>query len=233
MQIVVVVRQPMLAGRPARLDDADEIAVDQARRIALCRRDVEVTALAPGPAAAAATVRRALALGADVGVHVHDARLPGGDALAISRVLATAVQRVGFDLVLCGCAPADAAWAMVPAMLAERLGVPSLCFAHTLRVGSRTVEISRPEVYQAVLPAVVSVTERCGEPRYRRFSAAARQPVRTWSLADLGLDDDSLAEATTVVAATPMPRRTGTVIQGDPATAAGRVADFLAERQFL
>jgi len=161
MRIVVAVRHA--------LGEADAVAVDQARRIALRRRDVEITALALGPAAAAATGRAALAHGADAGVPV----------------------------------------------------------------GPETVAISRPSVYRAALPAVVSVTERCGEPRCRPFSTASRQPVRTWSLADLGLDDDSLVAATTVVAALPVARRTGTVIEGDPAAAAERVADFLAERQFL
>src|SRR5689334_20777364 len=118
MRIVVVVRHVGEPGRRSRahLDEADEVALDQARRIARRRRDVEITALVLGPAAAAAAVRSALALGADVGVHVLDPRLPARDPVATSRVLANAVNRLPFDLVLFGSPPADASWAMLPAM---------------------------------------------------------------------------------------------------------------------
>jgi electron transfer flavoprotein beta subunit len=256
MRIVVVVRHvTSIAGRRsgaadptltrvglrARLHEADEVALDQARRIALRRRDVEITAVVLGPAAAAATVRKALALGADVGIHVRDPRVHGGDALATSRVLAAALDRLRCDLVLCGSAPAAGGWAMVPAMLAERLGVPGLCFADSLRVGEHRVEIGRidgfgPEAFDAALPAVVSVSERCGEPGYQRFGAAveaSRELVHTWSLEDLGLDEDGLVAATAVLAAAPMPPKPRAVIDGDPATAAAGIADFLAERQLL
>jgi electron transfer flavoprotein beta subunit len=219
-------------GVPACLHEADEVAVDHARRVALRRRDVEITAVVPGPSAAAATVRKALALGADVGIHVRDARLHGGDGLAISRVLAAVLARVRFDLVLCGSGPADSGWAMVPAMLAERLGVPGLCFADSLRVGERRVEIGRddgfgPEAFEADLPAVVSVSERCGELRYQRFGAAVaarHKPMLTWSVADLNLDERDLEAATAVLAAAPMPPKPRTVIDGDPATAAVGIA---------
>jgi electron transfer flavoprotein beta subunit len=250
MRLVVVVRHvtsgtagPTLAriGVPACLHEADEVAVDQARRVALRRRDVEITAVVLGPAAAATTVRKALALGADVGIHVRDARLLGGDALATSRVLAALLDRVPFDLVLFGSAPADGGWAMVPAMLAERLGVAGLCFADALKVGEHRVQIGRDdefgaEVFDADLPAVVSVTERCGEPGYPRFGAAvtaSHAPVRTWSLTDLNLDESDLEAATAVLAAAPMPPKPRTVIAGDPVIAAVGIADFLAERQLL
>jgi electron transfer flavoprotein beta subunit len=235
MRMVVVVRHigpDRRAGVRARLDEADEVAVDQARRIALRRRDVQITAVVPGPAAAAASVRTALAFGADVGIHLHDPRFPGRDALATSRVLAAALGRVGFDLVLFGAGPADAGWAMMPGMVAERLGVPALCFADSLTVAEHHVEIGRDEVLDAALPAVVSVTERCGEPRYQRFGAtltAGRELVRTWTVPD---DDDEVA-TTTVHAVVPLPRKQCTVVATDARSAAVRIADFLAERQML
>jgi electron transfer flavoprotein beta subunit len=57
-----------------------------------------------GPVGAVDALRRALVLGADQGVHVLDEGLHGCDALATSRVLAAVVDRLGFDLVLCGVA---------------------------------------------------------------------------------------------------------------------------------
>jgi electron transfer flavoprotein beta subunit len=176
---------------------------------------------------------------------VLDGGLHGCDALATSRVLAAAVGRLGFDLVLCGSASTDSGMSAVPAMVAERLGVAALCFADALTVHEHGVEIRRDdgaglEIFAAALPAVVSVTERCGEPRFPRFAAtveARHKLVRTWSLADLGIDEAEVglgAAATLVRAVTPQAgAKARVVVDGDASSAAVRLADFLAERQFL
>ena len=259
MKIVVLVKQvPRAAGDIAftpdlildrenahsRLNGADECAVDQALRIAPWRRDVEITAVTMGPPAAARALRRALVLGADEGIHVCDARLRGSDALATARVLTAVLRLIGFDLVLCGAATSDSGTSAVPAMVAELLGVPALCFADTVTLREQRLEIRRGdgtvrEVLTAELPAVVSVRECCGAPRYPRFGAtvsARHKPVRTWSLADVGVDAarvGAAGAATRVCAVRARARPGRVVVAGDPSAVAVRLADFLAERQFL
>src|SRR5439155_10849145 len=132
-------------GLRAQLNEADGFAVDQALRIAIRRRNVRITAVTMGPVGAVDAVRKALVLGADEGVHVLDDGLRGSDALATSRVLAAVIDRIGFDLVLCGTASADSGMSVVPAMVAERLGVPVLCFADALKVRENRVEICRDD----------------------------------------------------------------------------------------
>jgi electron transfer flavoprotein beta subunit len=232
-------------GVPAQLNEADAFAVDQALRIAVRRRNVQITVVTMGPAGAVDALRKAMVLGADEGVHVLDERLHGSDALATSRVLAAVVDRIGFDLVLCGTASGDSGMSVVPAMVAERLGVAALCFADALKVKENRVEICRddgvgPEALAADLPAVVSVTQRCGEPRYPRFAAAVEarhKLVRTWSLADLDIDEAEVglrAAAAVVRSATPQTGgKASIIVEGDATSAAIRLADFLAERQFL
>jgi electron transfer flavoprotein beta subunit len=246
VNIVVLVTHPPPAGAlgpRAGLDEADERALDQARRIAVRRRDVRVAALAAGAGEAVEALRGALARGADTGIHVLT-EVATADPLAASRVLAAAVRRHGFDLVLCGTASTGCAAAVLAPMLAERLGVPALCFADALAVREATVEIRRDDgacgdgaglgAYAARLPAVVSLSERCGEPRYPSFAAAVEaryKPVATWSLADLGLAGADLDGAQGAgEAAAPGAHLT---VRADPTSAAIRVADFLAERQFL
>jgi electron transfer flavoprotein beta subunit len=233
------------AGARCRLEDSDEYAVEQATRIASRRLDVQVTALTMGPAGAASALRTALALGADEAVHVLDDALHGCDAPATSLVLAAACRRIGFDLVLCGTASADGQMAVVPPMVAERLGVPALCHADTLDTDEDLVTVTRDDGIRAErlaarMPAVVSVTDRSGEPRYPRFEAiheARQKLLRTWSLADLGVDPARVglrAAATRVHAARRCEQRPATAVDGhDPVAAAVRIADFLTERQFL
>ena len=101
----------------------------------------------------------------------------------------------GFDLVLLGSESTDARMSVVPAMLAERLGLPQLTFARQGQQSTaRTVTIKRLtddgyQVVEASTPAVVSVVEKINEPRYPSFKgimAAKKKPVETLALADLG-----------------------------------------------
>jgi electron transfer flavoprotein beta subunit len=226
-----------------RLEDSDEYAVEQAARIACRRLDVQVTALTMGPAGASAALRAALARGADEGVHVLDDALHGCDAPATSLVLAAACRRLGFDLVLCGTASADSGMSVVPAMLAERLGVPALCYCDSLTTDEDMVHATRDDGFAvedlwAAMPAVISVTDRSGEPRYPRFEAisdARHKLVRTWSLADLGIEttEVGLAAAATQVHRVTRADTTPTTVTADPQTAATRIADYLARHQFL
>jgi electron transfer flavoprotein beta subunit len=208
------------------------------------RLDVQVTALTMGPAGAVAALRSALALGADEGVHVLDDALHGCDAPATSLVLAAACRRLGFDLVLCGTTSTDGAMSVLPAMLAERLQVPALCHCDHLHTDEDEVLARRDtgptvEHLTAAMPAVLSVTDRSGEPRYPRFEAIAEarhKLIRTWTLTDLGIDPSGvgLAAAATVVRRVTRPEPHPTTIPApDPAAAATRIADFLSERQFL
>ncbi|OJF11323.1 hypothetical protein BG844_27010 [Couchioplanes caeruleus subsp. caeruleus] len=154
------------------------------------------------------------------------------------------MDRLGFDLVLSGSASSDAGMSAVPAMVAELLGVPVLCFADILRVREQKVEIARDDgaglqTYVAALPAVVSITERCGEPLLPTLTAtldAHHKLVHTWSLDDLGIAGNDAGGATTTIVR-PVPAdpagRTQVLLADDPAVAAIRLADFLALHQFL
>ncbi len=227
-----------------RLSELDEYAVEQAVRLVEGGVPAEITCLSMGPARAIDGLRKALAMGGDRGVHVLDDALHGSDALATSLVLAKAVERIGFDLIVCGMSSTDAEMSVVPAMIADRLGVPQLTFAGKLAVADGSVTIHREgdtavEEIVAPLPALVSVTDQTGEARYPSFKniiAGKKKPVDTWSLADLGIDpaEVGLAAAATVVrGATPRPpRQAGTVVVDD-GTGAAQLAEFLVTHKFL
>jgi len=229
-----------------RLSELDEYAVEQAVRLVEAGLDAEIVALTVGPDRAADSLRKALAMGATSGVHVLDDRMHGSDALSTARVLAAAIERTGFDLVITGMASTDAEMSVVPAMLAERLGVAQVTFASALSVdgAAGTVTIRRDgdtasEEVVASLPAVVSVTDRTGEARYPAFKAimaSKKKPVATYGLADLGIapDEVGLAAAGCVVRALAPrpPRQAGTVVVDD-GDGAVRIAEFLGERRFL
>lgn len=231
------------AGRRGALNAADGCAVEQAVRIARLRIDVRVTALTMGPSQASRSLLAALALGADDGVLVCDEALHGSDALATSLVLAAAARRIGFDLLLCGAASSDSGMAVIPVMLAERLGVPALCGADALRAEENSIigfcpSESADELDEAVceLPALAAITDRGIPPRAPSFPAVAEargKLLRRWSLADLGIDPDQVGEPGAVCRVRDVQdrRSRGRVIDGvqDPEAAAREMAAFLCE----
>jgi electron transfer flavoprotein beta subunit len=228
-----------------RLSELDEYAVEQAVRLVEGGAQAEIVALTVGPAKATDALRKALAMGADSAVHVLDDAMHGSDALATSRVLAAAIQHIGFDLVISGMSSTDAEMSVVPAMVADRLGIAQVTFASALGVdASGTVTIRRDgdsasEQIQASLPALVSVTDQTGEARYPAFKAimaSKKKPVSTLTLADIGVDTAVVglgAAAAVVRKLTPRPPRQAGAVVVDEGEGGVLIADFLAERKFL
>jgi electron transfer flavoprotein beta subunit len=226
------------------IDELDTYAVEEALRIKEANDGSVVIVLTMGPAGAADTLRKALSMGGDEAVHVVDDALHGSDALSTSLVLAKAIERVGFDLVVLGSESTDARMGVLPAMLAERLGVPQATLASKVDIEGSTVRVQRQTsggelVVSAELPAVVSVLEKINEPRYPSFKgimAAKSKPTATWSLADLGIDAASVglaAAATTVLDSTQRPPRGESTIVKDEGDGGTRIADFLVSRKLL
>lgn len=226
------------------LSELDEYAVEQALRIPESGVDAEITYLTIGPDDAKDALRKALAMGGDAAVHVSDEDVRGSDAFATSLVLARAIERGGFDLVVCGMASTDGGTGVVPALLAERLGVPAVTHLDEFAVEGGTVtgrrEGESASVHvRATLPAVVSVTDRAGDARYPSFKgimAAKKKPLETLDLTDLGIDAELVgrpaARSAVDRAARRPPRSKGEIVTDDGAGGAG-LAAFLTAGKFI
>ncbi|MER6021947.1 electron transfer flavoprotein subunit beta/FixA family protein [Streptomyces anulatus] len=226
------------------LSELDEYAVEQALQIADGADDAEITVVTVGPEDAKDALRKALSMGADKAVHVEDDDLHGSDVMGTSLVLAKAVEKAGYDLVICGMASTDGVMGVLPALLAERLGVPQVTLLSEVAVDGGVVTGRRDgdtasEQLQASLPAVVSVTDQSGEARYPSFKgimAAKKKPVESLDLDDLGLDADEVGLAgawTAVDSATERPARTAGTIVKDEGEGGRQLAGFLAGQKFI
>jgi electron transfer flavoprotein beta subunit len=236
-------------GVDGRLSELDEYAVEEALKIVEAGEG-QVTVLTMGPEGAADAVKKSLQMGAHAGVHVCDDAIAGSDSVATSLVLARAIEKIGsqspVDLVLTGMASTDGVMSVVPAMLAERLGLPQVTYASELTVdaAARTVQARRDGdaetlVVTAALPALVSVTDQINEPRYPSFKgimAAKKKPVSTWGLADLGVDPQQVGLAaawTKVEQVTPRPPRQQGQVVADDGEGGRALAEFLSARKFV
>jgi len=226
------------------LSELDEYAVEEALKLVEAGEG-EVTVVTVGPDQAADALKKALQMGADKAVHVKDDAIHGSDAVATSLVLAEAVKKIGSpDLVITGMASTDGTMSVVPAMLAERLGLPQVTFASELSVDGSTVTIRRDgdaasETIVATLPALVSVTDQINEPRYPSFKgimAAKKKPVEEWALADLGIDASQVgldAAWTKVESFTKRPPREQGQIVTDDGDGGTKLAEFLTAQKFV
>ncbi|NMM33435.1 MAG: electron transfer flavoprotein subunit beta/FixA family protein [Phycicoccus sp.] len=231
------------------LSELDEYAIEAGLKLAEAAAggvaENTVTVLTVGPEKAADAIKKALQMGAHAGVHVSDEAIHGSDAAATSLILAEAVKKIGSpDLILTGMASTDGTMGVVPAMLAERLGLPQVTLAAELTVDGDTVTIRRDGdtasvTITASLPALVSVTDQINEPRYPSFKgimAAKKKPVETWSLADLGIDAGSVGLAaawTKVDSFTKRPPRAKGQIVTDEGDGGNQLAEFLTTHKFI
>jgi electron transfer flavoprotein beta subunit len=231
------------------VDEISERAVEAALAIKDRDKDTEVVVLTMGPSEAAAAIKKTLSMGADSGIHVVDDALEGADAMLTATALAAAIRTAGADLVIAGNESTDGRGGMVPAMIAEHLGLPALTFISQLTVegdsvrGERATETAT-SVVSAPLPAIVSITEGMPEARFPSFKGimgAKKKPVQTLSLTDIAPDlaanraaeAAARAAASVVLSVEKRPERTG----GDPITDDGsagtQLAEFLAQARLV
>ncbi|MBA3309455.1 MAG: electron transfer flavoprotein subunit beta/FixA family protein [Nocardioidaceae bacterium] len=226
------------------LSELDEYAVEEALKIREAA-DAEVVVVTAGPEEARAAILKSLQMGADSGVHICDEAIHGSDAVATSLVLAKAIERQAPDIVICGMASTDGSMSVVPAMLAERLGLPQATFGSEVTVDGTTVRVRRDgdaatETIEAATPLLLSVTDQANEPRYPSFKgimAAKKKPVEQLTLADLAVDADAVgldAAWTRVASFEERPPRTaGTVVTNEDGKGADQLVGFLADKKFI
>ena len=225
------------------LDPGDEFGVEAGLQLAESQGG-EVTVVSMGPERGIDAVRKALAMGAAKGILISDDGLRGSDALTTARVLAAAIRREGFDLVITATESTDGYTGTVSAQLAQQLDWPSLTFAKHVEVNGDTLTIQRQteagyDVVESSLPAVVSVTAGVVEPRYPSFKgimAAKNKPVDACTVADLGLSPDEVGWAgarqeITNVAAAPA-REAGEKIEDD-GSAHEQIVAFLEQLKVI
>ncbi len=180
----------------------DELAGEEALRITEATGG-SVTVVAVGPQKAQETLRTALAMGADKGVHVNDPVAEGGDALATAKILAAVVKGLPFDLIICGQRAVDEDNYQVGAAVAEFLGIPHISIVAKAEVLDgrirchRTVE-GGTVVVEAPLPALFTTQRGLNEPRYASLPGimkAKKKPIEVKTIAALGLDPATVGAA--------------------------------------
>lgn len=187
----------------------DAIAAEAAMRIKDADGSTKVTLMSMGAATARDVIKQGLAMGGDEGVLLTDAAFDDLDSYGAATVLSAAIKKLGdVDLVLTGRQAVDWDMGVTSTLIAGMLDAPVIttCKKVSVAGGKVTVERVLPdsvETVEAALPAVVSVSNELGEPRYPKLPqimAAGKKQVTTWGAGDLGLDAGALGKKLTLEA---------------------------------
>ena len=194
-------RRLVTEGVSRKISDFDKNAIEEAIRMKE-KHKADTTVITSGPPDAMRALREALAMGIDNAYLLSDPAFEGSDTLATSRILASAIKKLGdFDLILCAEASMDGYSAQVGPRVAEWLGIPQLTYVReivSLDGGKVVVERDLEEGYEKVeakIPALLTVTKEINEPRFAtlpKIMAASKKEIKTWGASDLGLSKDEV-----------------------------------------
>lgn len=198
----------------------DEIAVEEAVRMKEKKLVSEIIAVSCGPTQAQETIRTALAMGADRGIHVE---VTGGDfdtlqPFHISKILAKLAQDEKADLVIVGKQAIDDDSNQTAQMTAAVLNWPQATFASKVEKTDGELTVTREidgglETIKVKLPAVISADLRLNEPRYAtlpNIMKAKKKPIKKVAPKDLGVDTSARIEIISVE--DPPVRQAGSVV---------------------
>ena len=213
----------------------DEFGVEEALKLKE-KNGGDVTIVCVGPARAMETIRTALAMGADKGVHISDPAFDNADAYVTANALAAVIKTLPHDIIFCGQRAIDDDSGQVGAMLAEALNLPQLTIVTKLEFAGSSVKVIRPIEgaqlsIETALPCVVTCQKGLNEPRYASLPGimkAKKKPVDVKDAAAIGVATD--AKATVAKTVPPPARPPGKIVCGDePAQKAAELGRLLRE----
>jgi electron transfer flavoprotein beta subunit len=182
-----------MRGAPPVIDPYGEYAVEAALRLKEAKGG-KITIMTLGLNLLREVVKKPLAMGADELILLEDEAFTKGDGWTTAYTLATAIKKKGgFDLILCGREASDTNAGQTGPAIAEILGLPCVTLARKIEVNDGKLRIERMnssgyDIIESPLPAVVTVSNEIGQPRYPTIkgimTAKKIEPV-VWKSADI------------------------------------------------
>ena len=175
----------------------DDNAIEEAVKIKEAGKATEVVAVTVGEEKAQETVRKALAVGADRGIHIKAEGVI--EPLAVSKLLQKIVDKEKPDLVFMGKQAIDDDCNQTGQMLSALLDWPQATFASKINVEEGKLKVTREideglETIEINTPAIVTCDLRLNEPRYAslpNIMKAKKKPIEQLNASDLGVDINS------------------------------------------
>jgi electron transfer flavoprotein beta subunit len=202
-KIDAATNKAIMQGVPPVIDPYGEYAVEASLKIKEAKGG-KITAISLGANLLGEVVKKPLSMGADELILLEDEAFTGGDSWSTAYALAMAIKKIGkFDLILCGREASDTNAGQTGAGIAEILGLPSVTLAKKVEITDSKAKVERVtadgyEVIEVPLPAVITVSNEIGEPRYptiKGIMAAKKIVPVVWKPADIGVETSRIGAA--------------------------------------
>ena len=172
----------------------DDNAVEEAVKLKESGQAKEIIAITIGEEKAQETVRKALAVGVDKGIHVKTDGYV--EPLGVAKILKKIVEKEKPNLVLMGKQAIDDDCNQTGQMLAALLGWSQGTFVSKVQLKDKIIQVTREvdeglETIEINLPAIVTCDLRLNEPRYAslpNIMKAKKKPIEKIVVKDLGVD---------------------------------------------
>ena len=184
-------------GVPSIINHDDKAGLEAALQLREKLNDGStVTVVCMGPPQADVALREALAMGADEAHLVSAREFGGSDTYATATIIATALKKIGYDMVITGRQAIDGDTAQVGPQIAEQLKIPQVSYAQELDIVNGEVIVNRQyedqyHVLKVQLPCLVTALSELTEPRYMHAGGivdAYNAEIKVWGFDDLKND---------------------------------------------
>jgi len=160
-----------------------------------------VTVISMGGEDSNESLRKCLAMGADDAIRLTDPAFAGSDGYATAKILAEAIRKIPYDLILTGTQAEDDGYGQVGITVAKMLGIPHASLVNHLEVQDKKLNVHREleggleEVVEIDLPALLTIQTGINEPRYVSIMGirkVAKKEIKTYGTSDLNLKTEEV-----------------------------------------
>lgn len=219
-----------------RMNEYDEFAVEQAVQLREQLGEAEVVVLSVGPDRVKEAMKKALAMGADRGVHIQDDASYEKDPFQIASAIAAYASDQGFDVIFTGMQSQDRGSAQVGVLLAGLLAMPAVTtivgfeFANGTATVRRELEGGLKALVKLAFPAMLTCQLGLNTPRYPTLPNIMKSKKK--ELVSLPVVDLLKVEALTSTATTRFPEKKGggLILEGEIAEIAEQLVAILKEK---
>ncbi|MBQ8669916.1 MAG: electron transfer flavoprotein subunit beta/FixA family protein [Oscillospiraceae bacterium] len=235
-------------GVPGIINPDDKAGLEAALRLK-DQYGAKVTVVSMGPPQADAALKEAVAMGADQAILLSDRAFGGSDTWATSTVIASALKKLDYDLIITGRQAIDGDTAQVGPQIAEHLGIPNISYAEDIKLEGDSIIVKRKyedryHIIKCKLPCLITALSELNVPRYmtpgRIFEAYRNEELATkvWGVNDVPVDTTVIGlkgSPTNVFKSfTKAPKAAGNVYKPDTAEEAAQIiVDKLQEKFIL
>ena len=157
-------------GVPSIINPDDKAGLEAALRLK-DQYGAKVTVVSMGPAQADAALKEAVAMGADEAILLSDRAFGGSDTWATSTVIASALKKLDYDLIVTGRQAIDGDTAQVGPQIAEHLGIPNISYAEEIKLEDDSIIVKRKyedryHIIKCKLPCLITALSELNVPRY-------------------------------------------------------------------